>query len=97
MTGSSRSNVLGKALSDSSLRGARFEIAGHTDAVGSVEYNQRLSEARAGTVRDYLLAHAGLDPQKLVAIGFGKLKLYDTANPTAGINRRVQITRLSSK
>jgi len=56
---------LGQALSDPALRGERFEIAGHTDAIGSDEYNQKLSEARAQAARDYLARTHGIDPDKL--------------------------------
>ena len=47
---------LGKALSNPSLKGSTFVVAGHTDAIGSDEYNMRLSEQRADSVRDYLAA-----------------------------------------
>ena len=87
-------DALGKALSDPSLHNARFEIAGHTDSVGSDTYNQRLSETRANAVRDYLVQHDGLEPGNLVTVGFGMRKLYDAEHPTAAINRRVQVTRL---
>ena len=42
---------LGKALSDSSLKGSTFVVAGHTDAVGGEDYNQGLSERRADSNR----------------------------------------------
>ena len=42
---------LGKALSDASLKGSTFVVAGHTDAVGGEEYNQDLSERRADTIK----------------------------------------------
>ena len=42
---------LGKALSDPSLKGSTFVVAGHTDAVGGEEYNQGLSERRADTIK----------------------------------------------
>ena len=45
---------LGSALSDDALRGARFRIAGHTDARGSDAYNLALSRQRARSVADYL-------------------------------------------
>ena len=70
-------DALGKALSDPALRNERFRIAGHTDAVGSDSYNQRLSEARAIAVRTYLGQHHRLDPHNFEVVGFGKSQLYD--------------------
>jgi OmpA-OmpF porin, OOP family len=46
-------------------------IVGHADRIGSVEYNLKLSERRAGTLRDYLIAQ-GIDGQKIAASGIGK-------------------------
>ena len=42
---------LGKALSNPSLKGSTFVVAGHTDAVGSEPYNLDLSERRADTIK----------------------------------------------
>ena len=89
-------DALGKALSDPSLRGVRFRIAGHTDAVGSDAFNQKLSESRAHAVLAYLLAHYQLAAANFETVGFGKSQLYDKDNPTAAINRRVQVTRLDA-
>jgi outer membrane protein OmpA-like peptidoglycan-associated protein len=88
-------DALGKALSDPELRGEHFRIAGHTDAVGSDSYNQRLSEARAMTVRTYLEQNHRLDPNNFDVVGYGKSQLYDANDPTAAINRRVQVTKLT--
>src|SRR5262249_50077780 len=44
---------LGKALSDPSLTGATFVVAGHTDGIGSDGFNQGLSERRADTIKRY--------------------------------------------
>ena len=88
-------DALGKALSDPSLVNERFRIAGHTDAVGSDDYNQKLSEARAESVRTYLAGHYRLDSGNFEVIGYGKTQLYDPGDPTAAINRRVQVTKLS--
>src|SRR4029077_8636777 len=38
--------------------GLRIQVEGHTDAVGSEEYNMKLSQQRADSVRDYLVAQA---------------------------------------
>ena len=47
-----------------------IEIAGHTDNVGSSEINQKLSEARANSVKDYLISK-GIAPARLTAKGYG--------------------------
>lgn len=49
-------------------------IEGHTDAKGNDAYNQRLSEARATAVRDYLISVRMVDGTKLATKGFGELK-----------------------
>lgn len=85
---------LATALKDPRLAGSRFEIAGHTDAVGTVEYNQTLSEQRAQAVADHLVDVYEIDPTRLVAIGYGKSQLLDPDKPEDGVNRRVQITNL---
>jgi outer membrane protein OmpA-like peptidoglycan-associated protein len=87
-------DALGKALSDPVLREERFRIEGHTDAVGSDAYNQKLSEARAAAVRAYLAQNFALDPARFEVLGLGKSQLYDASDPTAAINRRVQVTKL---
>lgn len=48
------------------------EIAGHTDSVGSDEYNQKLSERRAKAVRDYLVNELGMDTNLFSAVGYGE-------------------------
>ena len=48
----------------------RFEIQGHTDNVGTMEYNQKLSEDRAKAVYDAIVER-GIDPRRLRARGFG--------------------------
>lgn len=85
---------LGRALADPLLGPYRFQLAGHTDAVGSDEANLALSDARANAVRDYLIAHYGLEPSRLTAIGFGEQRLLLPHDPENGANRRVQITNL---
>ena len=56
-------NQFAKALQDPRLKGEKFEIDGHTDAVGAEIYNQRFSERRANAVVSYL-ASQGLDPSR---------------------------------
>jgi flagellar motor protein MotB/tetratricopeptide (TPR) repeat protein len=50
--------------------GIRMEIGGHTDNVGTDEYNLRLSQNRAKAVHDYLIS-AGIKPERLVYKGYG--------------------------
>lgn len=47
----------------------QITIIGHTDRLGSPQYNQKLSEARANAVRDYLLPGASADRMKIVGKG----------------------------
>ncbi|MGH8529708.1 MAG: OmpA family protein [Nevskiales bacterium] len=51
--------------------GARIEIAGHTDSIGSDAYNQKLSQSRAQSVVDHLVAK-GVPRDSLVAKGYGE-------------------------
>lgn len=53
------------------LTKATFIIEGHTDPTGTPEYNQRLSERRAESVRAWFIAQLGLDPQKVQTVGYG--------------------------
>ncbi len=68
------------------------EIAGHTDSIGSDAYNQRLSEARARSVRQYLIKK-GISPDRLVARGYGeKQPIADNSTEEGrALNRRVEI------
>jgi outer membrane protein OmpA-like peptidoglycan-associated protein len=71
------------------------QIGGHTDAVGSDEYNRALSQQRAQAVVDYLISK-GIGAARLVAVGFGKSKPVDSNDTDAGRqkNRRVEFTIL---
>jgi outer membrane protein OmpA-like peptidoglycan-associated protein len=88
---------LGKALSNPSLKGSTFVVAGHTDAVGSEPYNLDLSERRADTIKHYLVEKYRIAGNDLVTVGYGKTKLKDAGNPTAPINRRVQVVNMDTK
>ena len=65
-------------------------IHGHTDDVGTVEYNQGLSERRAEAARQYFIMQHGIDPNRLIARGHGKSQLLYPNDPTNELNRRVQ-------
>jgi outer membrane protein OmpA-like peptidoglycan-associated protein len=88
---------LGKALSNPSLKGSTFVVAGHTDGIGSDAFNQDLSERRADTIRNFLVQKYGISGTDLVAVGYGKTKLKDTQNPADPINRRVQVVNMETK
>ena len=82
---------LGTALRDPRLEGFSFIIAGHTDANGGADFNQKLSEQRAGAVRSYLIAQFGIAAERLATKGYGKSQLLDPDHPEDGVNRRVQV------
>jgi outer membrane protein OmpA-like peptidoglycan-associated protein len=86
--------TLGRALGSSELKGATFLIAGHTDAVGGDSYNQSLSERRAEAVKVFLAQQFRISPDQLLAIGYGRSQLKNTADPMAAENRRVQIVNI---
>jgi outer membrane protein OmpA-like peptidoglycan-associated protein len=87
---------LGQALKDERLSKDHFKIAGHTDAKGTAEYNQKLSERRAQAVRDYLVAQYDVDASRLETAGYGLTQLIDPVHPLDGINRRVQVVNVGS-
>jgi outer membrane protein OmpA-like peptidoglycan-associated protein len=87
---------LGKALSDPTLKGSTFVVAGHTDAVGGEEYNQGLSERRADTIKKYLNEKYGINGSDLVTVGYGKTKPKDASAPMDPANRRVQVVNMEA-
>lgn len=87
-------NRLGGALASPQLSKHKFMIEGHTDATGSEGYNQKLSEKRAMTVKNYLVNVFQIDPSRLEEVGKGEADLLDASNPDSGENRRVQIINL---
>jgi outer membrane protein OmpA-like peptidoglycan-associated protein len=69
-----------------------IEVEGHTDSVGSEEYNQKLSERRAESVKGYLLQQK-IPANELVSVGFGESKPVASNSTAAGRqqNRRVEL------
>ena len=86
---------LGRALSDARLADDSFLIAGHTDAKGGADYNLELSQRRAESVRQFLIANFNVDAKKLIAKGYAFQHLRNPKDPFAAVNRRVQIVNLS--
>jgi outer membrane protein OmpA-like peptidoglycan-associated protein len=72
--------------------GLNLAVEGYTDSVGSDDFNLKLSQQRADTVRDYLVSQ-GLPDNTVTATGFGKSDpVADNATPTGRQqNRRVEI------
>ena len=97
LTAQSRASLepIGTALRSPSLHSARIAINGHTDASGEPAYNQRLSELRASSVREYLIERFGIDRARLVVAGYGEERLKNPADPTGQENRRVELVNLS--
>lgn len=71
---------------------ATFEVAGHTDSMGSDAYNQSLSQRRAGNVRAYLVEQ-GVNAGSVSAVGYGESQPVADNATAAGRaeNRRVEL------
>lgn len=67
------------------------EVYGHTDSIGTDEYNQRLSENRAKAVLDYISNH-GVSPSRVRSYGYGEKYPIDDNSTEVGRfrNRRVE-------
>ena len=87
--------TLANALRSDSLSPYSFMVEGHTDASGSDQYNQTLSERRAAAVREFLTSQSGVATEKLSAIGMGESELLDPSQPEDARNRRVRIRNLN--
>ena len=72
-----------------------FLIEGHTDAVGSFDYNQRLSEKRAKAVKEALTQYFNIPADNLVTIGYGERFLKIPTLEAEPENLRVSIRRIT--
>jgi len=88
--------TLGQVLQEASLQGSTFLVGGHTDARGSNDYNIKLSQQRAQSVRTFLIETFGINGGKLIAVGFGEIELKAPHDPEAGENRRVQLVNVTN-
>jgi outer membrane protein OmpA-like peptidoglycan-associated protein len=78
-----------------STKGVQLDVViavGHTDSVGSEDYNNRLSLARAESVKDYLVSQ-GVDIKRVRAVGRGESQPIADNSTKAGraLNRRVDV------
>jgi OOP family OmpA-OmpF porin len=97
-TATRKLDQLGRALSDQALAAYRFRVEGHTDTVGTEDFNQALSERRARAVANYLREKFAIPAERLQAVGFGS---HGQAVPTGDQvaeprNRRVQVVNLDA-
>lgn len=93
--GKAQLDELARALRSPGLRGDRFVLAGHTDQVGSADFNDRLSCERALSARRYLVEQHRIEPDRLLPMGFGFTKLRNLLDPGAAVNRRVEVRRFA--
>lgn len=82
-----------KNFPDDIRSGIKVQVAGHTDSRGRDAYNQGLSERRAATVRDYLVA-GGFPAGQIRSVGYGETQPVASNDTEQGRaeNRRVVIT-----
>jgi outer membrane protein OmpA-like peptidoglycan-associated protein len=92
LSGSARATVEEVARVLSEYDKTAVVVQGHTDAQGSEEHNQALSERRAGAVRNFLVGR-GIDAARIVAVGYGEGEPIADNTTAAGRerNRRVDI------
>jgi outer membrane protein OmpA-like peptidoglycan-associated protein len=83
----------GVARSLREYRRSRVVVAVYTDAIGSAEFNQQQSQARAGVVVAYLQLK-GVTPERLVARGVGEAAQLPAPDTPEGrdLNRRLELT-----
>ena len=84
---------LASAMKLEQLQALRFQVEGHTDAKGTAQYNQALSERRAQSVTGFL-AKQGVAAERLTPLGKGFSELLNKNDPLSPDNRRVRITTI---
>jgi OmpA-OmpF porin, OOP family len=70
----------------------KITIAGHTDSIGTADYNKKLSQRRTESVRSYLISR-GVNATNLTAVGFGEEQPIASNDEAEGRakNRRVEL------
>jgi OmpA-OmpF porin, OOP family len=92
-------NSLGQALQSSQLAPYRIRVEGHTDSVGSDQYNLQLSTRRAESVKQYLVRNFRIAAERLRIEGLGEREPI-TDNGTAEgrqKNRRVEFVNIGAQ
>jgi outer membrane protein OmpA-like peptidoglycan-associated protein len=77
--------------------GAKVRLEGHTDSIGTDEYNKGLSERRAEAVKDYLVKEGATRASKISTVGYGESRPVASNDTEEGRaqNRRVEVLILS--
>lgn len=73
------------------IAGHGIQVSGHTDNVGNDAYNQKLSQQRAGAVKDYFVKK-GINGDLIKSVGFGESKPIASNNDEAGRSQNRRIT-----
>jgi OOP family OmpA-OmpF porin len=86
-------NELATSLKSEALRGRKVVISGHADSDYTKEYNQKLSERRAVSVKAYLAEKGGVSPELMRTQGFGEMRplVPNTSLANKQRNRRVEV------
>ncbi len=87
---------LGKALNGGLSDQKLFKIEGHTDAVGALPYNSRLSQQRAAAVRDFLVRQMGVSAERLSSVGKAFCEPLNAKDPYGAETRRVVVVNQTS-
>ena len=76
----------------------RAEVGGHTDNIGTSDYNMKLSEARAAAVKTWLVAH-GVAADRVTSRGYGDTRplVPNDTDANRFKNRRVELRRMNCK
>jgi len=82
---------LGPILVDAIRGGATITLHGHSDALGSEAYNLDISRRRAMRIKQHLVDDWGIKPEHIHVRSWGAELPRDGYQPTAAINRRVDI------
>ncbi len=93
-----QTNLRELAISLEKYSGSNLLIIGHTDQLGSEDYNQRLSERRANAAATYLISQ-GVSGSRLATRGLGETEPIATNETEAGrqTNRRVEVAIFASE
>ncbi len=83
-------NEIGKTMTSQENSLVKFVIEGHANAVGQFEDNMTVSNKRAKAVKEYLVKHYNVNPNRILTQGFGFTNLkYEQGNDPR--NRRVEV------